>query len=99
MPVNAVFAEDVRRPAAPDEGSRRIIRDGATAIAIPVSQGGRGVEHILRRWRSFEAKSFEQRRHVASHLRVAIAKEAQIVEVLGPRELFCLGNSLGETFP
>jgi hypothetical protein len=32
-------------------------------------------------------------------LRVAFAKEAQIVEVLGPRELFCLGNSLGETFP
>jgi hypothetical protein len=45
----------------------------------------------LRRWRSFEVKGF------APQLRVAIAKEAQKVEVLGPRELFCLDNSLGET--
>src|SRR5262249_54519602 len=56
MPVNAVFAKDVGRPAAPDEGSGRIFWDVATAIPIPLTQGQHSIEHVLRRGVALKSK-------------------------------------------
>ena len=97
--VDLLALEDVRLPAAADEAGRRVLGDIPGILGVQIPEHLNRLEQLLAGRRGPELEGVEEPRRVPADVRVTVADQRQVVEILGARELRRFLHAGEERFP